>query len=54
MTKKHHVSFIAEKKVKEPVIVDFKTKNGKEITFPAHKKILEPVKVNFMAKNKKR
>lgn len=53
MAHKHHVSFVAEKKVKEPVFVDFTTKTGKEVTFPAHKKVLEPVKVNFMAKNKK-
>jgi len=54
MTRKHHVSFIAEKKVKEPVTVDFKIKTGKEIKFPAHMKVSEKVKVKFMAKNKRK
>ena len=54
MTKKHKVSFIAEKKVKEPVAVDFKTKTGKKVTFEGHKKVKEPVRVSFVAKDKKR
>ncbi len=53
MSKKHHVSFVAEKKVKEPVVVDFRTKTGEEIRFPAHKKVPEKVGVEFMARNKK-
>ncbi len=52
MTKRHHVHFVAEKKVKEPVVVDFVTKTGEEIKFPAHKKVLEEVTVDFMAKNR--
>jgi hypothetical protein len=54
MTKKHKVSFIAEKKVKEPVAVDFKTKTGKKVAFGGHKKVKEPVRVSFVAKDKKR
>ena len=53
MTKKHHVSFIAEKKVEEPVRVKFVTSEGKKVSFGAHEKVKEPVKVTFMAKNKK-
>jgi len=52
MSKKHHVSFVAHEKVKEPVFVDFKTKSGQEVKFKAHEKVLEKVKVNFVAKNK--
>lgn len=52
MTKKHHVHFIAKEKVKELVVVDFRTKTGQEVRFPAHKKVLEEVKIDFMAKNK--
>ena len=44
---------MAEKKVREPVIVDFRTKTGEEIRFPAHKKVLEEIEVDFMARDKK-
>ena len=54
MSKKHHVHFSAYEKVKEPVMVDFKTKTGKEVIFPAHEKVLEKVEVDFMARNKKK
>ncbi len=54
MAKKHHVHFTALEKVKEPVVVNFKTNQGKEIKFPAHKKVLEEVQVEFMAKGKKK
>ena len=53
MIKKHRVAFVAEKKVKEPVKIAFKTKEGKKISFVAEKKVKGPVKVKFMAKNKK-
>ena len=53
MARKHKVSFVAEKKVKEPVTVDFVTKTGKDVAFDAHKKVKGPVKVTFYAKNKK-
>lgn len=54
MSKKHHVSFEAHKKVKEPIVVDFRTKDGKEVIFPAHKKVIEEVEVDFMARNNKK
>ena len=44
---------MAEKKVKEPVVVAFVTKDGKPVVFPAHKKVNEQVVVDFFAKNKK-
>jgi len=52
MTRKHHVSFNAHKKVIEEVPVAFQTKAGKCVAFEAKKKVSEPVQVDFMAKNK--
>jgi hypothetical protein len=52
MSKKHHVHFEATKTVKEPVVIDFRTSDGKEVTFNAHKPEKEKVKVDFMARNK--
>ena len=56
MTKpaKHHVDFMAVKKVKEPTVVDFRTKDGKRVDFVAEKPVKETVEVSFMAKGKKR
>ena len=52
MSKKHHVSFVAEKKVREPARIAFTTRAGQSVSFDGHKKVKEPVRVNFMAKNK--
>jgi len=52
MSNKHKVDFFAREKVKEPVTIDFVTKDGKEVTFPAHKEVTEEVEVKFMAKDK--
>lgn len=52
MTKRHHVSFEAQKSVKEPVIVGFRKRDGTKVSFPAHKIEKEEVLVNFMVKNK--
>ena len=52
--KKHHVDFVATKKVKEPTEVAFKTKTGKSVDFVAKKKVPEKVEVSFMARNKKK
>ncbi len=49
---KHHVKFMAEKAVKEPVTVAFRTKDGEPVSFDAHKKIKEEVEVDFMARGK--
>ena len=46
------ISFVAHKKVEEPVKVAFKTSDGKNVQFPAHKKVMEEVEIDFMAKNK--
>jgi hypothetical protein len=54
MTKKHRVSFTAEKKVAVPVNVEFETRQGDDVAFEARKKVKKPVKVSFSAKNKKR
>ena len=54
MVKKHHVDFIATKKVKEPTEVAFTTKTGKPVDFVAKKSVKEQVEVSFMAKNKSR
>jgi len=51
---RHHVKFVAIKKVKEPTEVEFRTKAGKSIDFVAKKSVPEKVKVSFMARNKKK
>src|SRR5437879_7617981 len=53
MSKRHHVSFIAHKKVPEEVQVEFRTKAGKKVSFDAEKRVKEAVRVDFMAKNKR-
>lgn len=53
MTKRHHVKFVAEKTVSEPVKVKFTTKDGKKVSFAGHKPAKEEVEIDFMAKNKK-
>jgi hypothetical protein len=52
MSKRHHVSFTAHKKVREEAHIAFTTKAGKPVSFDGHKKVKEPVRVGFMAKNK--
>ena len=52
--KRHHVRFEAEKKVSEPVEVEFVRKDGTRVDFPAHQKVKETVKVDFMARNKRK
>ena len=49
---KHHVDFMAEEEVKEPVNVSFVNKEGKFVSFGAHKMVKEEVEVEFMARNK--
>ncbi len=51
MSKKHHVSFNAHKKVPMETRVSFPTKSG-IVSFEAKKKVPVPVHVDFMAKNK--
>ena len=53
MAKRHHVDFVAKKKVPEEVQVGFTTKDGKRVSFEAEKKVTEEVEVSFMAKDKK-
>jgi len=52
--KRHHVDFVAQKTVKKPTEVQFKTKTGKPVDFVAKKPVKEEVEVSFMAKNKKK
>jgi len=52
--KRHHVRFKAEKKVSEPVEVEFVRKDGTRVDFPAHQKVKKTAKVNFMARNKRK
>ncbi len=52
MSKKHRVSFVAEKKISVPVDVAFKTKGGEKVAFAGHKKVTKPVRVTFRAKTK--
>ena len=51
--RRHCVEFSAQKKVKEPVSVDFRTNSGERVHFPAHKPVKKEVEVNFLARNKK-
>jgi len=47
MSKRHHVSFNAQKKVSEEVHVAFRTNAGEKVSFEAEKKVKEPVRVEF-------
>jgi hypothetical protein len=51
MSKKHHVSFNAHRKMPIETPVAFQTKNG-FVSFEAKKKVSVPVHVDFIAKNK--
>lgn len=48
------VFFIATKTRKEPVVVNFYTKNGKLVSFNAVQKVKTKTGVNFYAKRPKR
>ncbi|HEY2070298.1 MAG TPA: hypothetical protein VGG48_12150 [Rhizomicrobium sp.] len=48
----HAVDFKTKKKVKKPVKVGFKTKDGRAVAFKARKEVTEEKKVHFRAKNK--
>lgn len=50
MARKHHVSFVAEKKVSVPTKVSFRTEDGTKVAFKAHKTVKKPVRVSFDAK----
>ena len=52
--KKHHVDFVATKRVKKPTEVAFRTKTGQKVDFVARKPADKRVKVSFMARNKKK
>ena len=49
-SKRHRVTFKATKKVKKPVKVHFKTKEGEVVDFKAKKPVKKRVKVSFLAK----
>jgi hypothetical protein len=51
MTKKR-VEFDAHKKVKQPVEVRFRTKEGERVDFTAKKPVKVPVHVKFTARKK--
>lgn len=48
---KKTVEFDAQKKVKVPVEVKFKTDSGKRVDFEAHKPVKKMVHVKFKAKD---
>lgn len=48
--KRHHVDFIATKKMKEPTEVTFATKTGAHVDFVARKPVKEKIEVSFMAR----
>ena len=50
---KRIVKFKAIKTVKKPVIVRFKTKDGRTVSFRAIKTIKKPIVVKFKASKKK-
>jgi hypothetical protein len=52
--KRHHVKFVAEETVSEPVQVKFQRKDGTKVSFPGHKDVKEEVEVDFMARSKKK
>lgn len=47
---KKTIEFDAQKKVKVPVEVKFKTKSGKRVDFDAHKPVKKTVHVKFKTK----
>ena len=53
-SKRHHVDFVATKRVKKPTEVVFRTKAGEKVDFVARKPVDRKVKVSFMASNKKK
>jgi hypothetical protein len=53
-SKKHHVDFVAVKKVKEPTEVAFTTNSGTHVDFVAIKPAKEKVEVSFMARTKRK
>lgn len=50
--KRHHVDFVATKRVKRPTEVAFRTKTGRKVDFVARKPVDKRVKISFMARNK--
>lgn len=51
--RREKISFVADKKVSNPVVVAFRTKEGERVAFKAHQQVTKPVKVQFYAKKKK-
>jgi hypothetical protein len=51
---KKTVAFSAHQKVKKPVEVEFKTKDGEKVDFIARKPMDVPIRVKFTAKVKKK
>jgi len=51
--RREKVEFKADKKVSQPVKVEFYTKDGKRVSFKGHKEVTKPVKVEFYAKKDK-
>ena len=52
--KRHHVDFVATKKVKESTEVAFTTKSGTRVDFVATKPVKEKVELSFMARDEKK
>ena len=52
--RRHRVRFEAEKRVSEPVEVEFVRRDGTRVDFPAHQDVKKTVKVDFMARNKEK
>lgn len=45
--KKQRVTFTATKVVSKPAVINFQTKDGRQVTFKGHKDVPESVRVTF-------
>ena len=50
MANKKIVTFTAKKTITKPIVVKFKTREGKVISFISKKIVTEPIEVKFKAK----
>lgn len=52
--RRHRVDLTAQKILKEPITVTFRTKSGEPVDLVARKRVKEQVGVSFPTRNKKR
>ncbi len=50
--RRERVFFTATKIISKPAVIQFHTKDGKEVVFKGHKDVPRSVKINFLRKRK--